>query len=160
MAHRLCIVIVPALAALAVAVGGCGSQEAAARARLVAQADPICKQVYASRLAANATLPNSLTVTLGALQALARVAPGVAAYQHQAVDRLRTLKAPASLAHAWQEMLAGMQQLADDTTQLGLDAKAKDIKDTQLVISSGRALRKRLTVIAARDGFAYCGRTS
>ena len=36
----------------------------------------------------------------------------------------------------------------------------KDIKDTQLVISSGRALRKRLTVIAARDGFAYCGRTS
>ena len=67
---------------------GCGSQ-GATRAGLVAQADPICKQIAQRRAAANATVPSSLTTISQELPALAKVAPGVASYEQHAVARLR-----------------------------------------------------------------------
>jgi hypothetical protein len=153
--HRFTLLIATA----SIVATGCGSQ-GVSRASLVAQADPICKQVAAKRAAANATVPSSLTTIAQELPALARVAPGVAADERQAVARLRTLKAPASLARDWQTLLAGIEQLANDTAQLGADAKAGDFNTAHALVRRARHLREALTVVAERDGFAYCGRTS
>jgi ABC-type enterochelin transport system substrate-binding protein len=157
MPHKPRHVALVALAAIAIA--GCGSSGSAlSKAGLVAKADPICKQVSVARDAANAAL--SKTSSSKQLQVLARIAPAVAAAEHQAVDQLRALKAPAALAANWQQMLNGMQQLADDTARLVHDAKANDIKAVEAITSSGRVMRQHLTVIANHIGFTYCGRTS
>jgi hypothetical protein len=158
MPHKLRFA--PFAAILAIAAAGCGSSGGSARAQLVAQADPVCKQVAAQRLAANTAVGKVGTSTAKTLQALARLAPAVAVDEHQAVARLRALKAPSSLADDWQLLLTGMQQLADDTTRIAADSKAKNYKEVEAITSSGRRLRQQLTVIAARDGFSYCGRTS
>ncbi|MGO9762069.1 MAG: hypothetical protein ACLP1Q_12510 [Solirubrobacteraceae bacterium] len=156
---RLVLVLV-ALAALA--VSGCGSQAAAPRARLVAQADPICKQVNAKRTAADAAMDNATALTgpqgSKVLKYIARTASSLAAYELQAVDRLRALKAPASMAHEWQEMLTGLQQLANDTAQLGIYSASKNVKAGEKLLASSRQIRLRLIAIAARNGFAHCGR--
>jgi hypothetical protein len=154
----------PRLAALAataaILVAGCGGSSSPTRSPLVAQADPICKQISVERTAANRELQKVGSSTTKQLQVLARVAPGVAADEQRAVARLRTLKAPSSLAGDWQVLLGGMGELADDAAQIGLDAKAKNLKGVQSLTSNGRAVRQRLTAIADRDGFVYCGRTS
>jgi hypothetical protein len=151
------------LAMLAVvALTGCGgsSPTTLTRAELVAHADPVCKQVSARRSAANDELTKAGATSAKGLQLLARVAPGIAAYEHQAVDQLRTLKAPTTLTSEWRQMLTGMQTLADDTSQIGVEAKANKLKKVESITSSGRSVREKLTTIAARDGFTYCGRTS
>jgi hypothetical protein len=157
MPHKPRLLALVALAVIAIA--GCGSSGSTlSKAGLVAKADPICKQVAIARKAANATL--SKASSSKQLHVLAQIAPGVAADEHQAVDQLRGLKAPAALAADWQQMLHGMQQLADDTTRLVQNAKANDLKAVESVTSSGRVVRQRLTAIANRIGFTYCGRTS
>lgn len=100
------------------------------------------------------------TVTLPWLKALARVAPGVASFEHQAVGRLQALIPPSSIKADWQQILAGMQQLADDNTQLTSYAQAGNVKAAELLVSASRLLRRRLAAIAARDGLTYCGRAS
>jgi hypothetical protein len=156
MSRRLRLApIVVVVAALAAA---CGSGSSSARSKLVAQADPICKQVATKRLAANKAISAAGTSTEKQLEVLARLAPGVATAEHEAIVRLRTIKAPSSLAHDWQELLAGMQQLADDATHIAADAKAKNEKGVKAFVTKGRAVRQKLVVIDARDGFSYCGR--
>jgi hypothetical protein len=151
------------LAMLAViALAGCGgsSSKTLTRAELVAHADPICKQVATRRTTANEQLNKAGATSAKGLQLLAQVAPGVAAYEHEAIDRLRTLKAPTTLTNDWQQLLAGMQTLADDAAQIGVQAKAKQLKRVESITKSGRSVREKLTTIATRDGFTYCGRTS
>jgi hypothetical protein len=144
---------------VAVAMAGCGGQTA--RGRFVAQADAICKQVAARRLAANAALSKAGSKSsTHALDALAQIAPGVGAYEHDAVLRLSALKAPASMAQEWQKMLAGIDRLASNTTRLGADAKAKNVKAGQALLVNSQRVHQELTTLAARDGFTYCGRTS
>jgi len=146
--------------AVAVILAGCGNAQHATRAQFVAQADPICKQAAAERAAANAAIPNTGAGPRKDMPILARVAPSVAADEHQAVNRLRALRAPASLAHDWRNLLAGIQELANDTTRLAAAAKADNFRAVQAIDASGRQLDSRLSLIAARDGFAFCGRTS
>jgi hypothetical protein len=134
-----------------------GVRHVAAAKPLVARADPICKLVATKREAANNSLHGTSKSTL---ETLARLAPKVSVVEHQALTQLLKLKAPAAVAQDWREMLAGIKQLADDTTQISIDAKANDLKAVEALTASGRSLRTKLTAIAERDGFAYCGRTS
>jgi hypothetical protein len=160
MSYKPCAIPLAMLAALAVAgCGGAGSKTLT-RAELVAHADPVCKQVSTRRTAANEELSKAGATSAKGLRLLARVAPGIATYEHQAVDQLRALKAPATLTSDWQQLLAGMQTLADDAAQIGVEAKADKLKKVESITSSGRSVREKLTTIASRDGFAYCGRTS
>jgi hypothetical protein len=159
----------PLLAVAAVLAVGCGgtshsstttTSAKSSRTAFVAQADPICKQVAARRSAANAALNKVAHSPSKQLELLARLAPPIAVDEHAAVEKLRTLKPPTALAHDWQQMLGGMQQLADDTSKTAADAKAKQLKGVETITASGRQVRQQLTAIASRDGFAYCGRTS
>src|SRR3984957_2519944 len=147
------------LAAVVIAACGGSSSTTLTRAELVSHADPICKQVSTRRTAANEELRKAGATSAKGLALLARVAPGVAAFEHQAIDRLRTLKPPTTLTNDWQQLLSGMQTLADDAGQIGEEAKAKKLKKIEAITSSGRSVRQQLTTIADRDGFVYCGRT-
>jgi hypothetical protein len=153
--------LAPALILTAILATGCGgSSGTPSRNHFVAQADPICKQIAERRAAANAALNKARGTTVEQLEVLTQVAPSIAADEDQAIARLRKLKAPGALAHSWQEMLTGMQKLANDDLRLHLDAKANNFKAVQSVIASGDKVRERITAIATSAGFAYCGRTS
>lgn len=152
--------LAPLALVIAILAAGCGNSSNTGAAKLVAEADPICKQVSAERTAANTAVSNAKGSTTKTLQALARVAPPVAVDEHQAIARLRSLKAPSSLSTDWQKLLSGMEQLANDATAIGNDAKAGKYTDITALTASGRKLREQLTAIATRDGFTYCGRTS
>jgi hypothetical protein len=152
--------LAPIAIVIAIAAAGCGSSSNPAKAKLVAEADPICKQVSVKRSAANAAVQQAGRSTSKTLTTLARVAPPVAVDEHQAIIRLRALKAPASLASDWQKLLNGMAQLANDATEIGDDAKAGEYKAITSLTASGRKLREQLTEISTRDGVTYCGRTS
>jgi hypothetical protein len=154
--------LAPMVVVIAVAIAGCGGSSSATntKAQLIAQADPICKQVALKRAAANKAVEKVGSSTTKELQVLARLAPPIAAEEHAAVAQLHALKAPTSLEADWQQLLAGIGQLADDTTEIAAHAKSNDLKGVESVTSSGRKLREQLTAIAKRDGFTYCGRTS
>jgi hypothetical protein len=148
------------LALVAAGCGSSGSSSSTGAAKLVAAADPICKQVSVARAAANTAVTSAGTSTSKTLQALARFAPPVAVDEHQAIVRLRTINAPAALSSDWQKLLSGMEQLANDTTAIGNDAKAGKYAVITTITTSARKLRDQLTEIATHDGFAYCGRSS
>jgi hypothetical protein len=152
MARRLSYLIL-----LTALFAGCGGSSP--NAKLIAQADPICKQVNARVAAANAALGHASTLR-GArtLQEVARTGTGLAIYEHQAVTKLSALTVPSSLAKDWQTLLSGMQQLANYTGQLAVEAKAKNAKLGEETIAQSRALQKQLIAIATHDGFQHCGR--
>jgi len=159
--HRFLVALITLPALLCVGCGGSASnsKETTARAQLIAQADPICKQTNVKRLTINKTIGEVRTLA-GArtLRTIARAMPGLAANEHQAVARLRTLTAPPSLSKDWQEILAGMQQLANNTGKLGVYARSKNVKGLEKVLASSQQLRLQLINVGTRDGFAHCGR--
>lgn len=152
--------IVPIAVVIATAVAGCGGSNATSKRKLVAEADGICKQISVERTAANKQVSKANGSTAKALAVLARVAPPVAADEHREIARLRALKVPSSLTADWQKLLTGMEQLANDASQIGSKAAAKDYKGIVSVTASGRKIRKSITAIATHDGFSYCGLTS
>ena len=158
MPRNLRLIVLAVLAAVTLAA--CGGSSKSPRAELVAKADPICKQVSVRRNAANKALSKAGGTSPKGLRLLGQLAPGVAAYELQAVERLQTLKAPSTLEQDWQHLLAGMHQLAVDAGKIGVQAKADKLKKVQSITSSARAIRQQLTAIATRDGFTYCGITS
>lgn len=152
--------LVPIAVVVALAVAGCGSSSKSGNAKFVAEADPICKQTLAERTTANSEVSKVSSSTAKTLAVLARVAPPVAVDEHQAIARLQALKPPASLSTDWRQMLAGIEVLANDATQIGEHARAHDYKAIVSLTASGRKVRETLIPIASRDGFTYCGRTS
>lgn len=145
---------------LALVLAGCGSggaSQAKNARQLVAQADPICEKIAKEREAANNKLHGK---SLSTLAALARIAPPIATAEHQAVARLRTIKAPPSVTSDWNELLAGMELLANDTAKMAVEAKRNDLKGVEALDTSGHQVRERLSTIASRNGFKYCGLTS
>jgi hypothetical protein len=158
MPRKLRLVTIAAV--IATAVAGCGGSSATSKQKLVAEADQICKPISVQRTAANSEVSKASGSTAKTLAALARVAPPVAEAEHRVIAHLHALKAPASLTSDWHQLLAGMEQLANDATQIGVHAQAHDYKAIVSLTSSGRKVREQLTTIATRDGFAYCGRTS
>ncbi len=153
MARRLSFIVL----LIALFVGGCGGQSA--KDKLIAQADPICKQVNERRAAANASLGNVTTLGgKGTLAKVAQTAPALSRFQHEAVAKLSALKAPSSMSKDWQTMLKGLQQLANYTAQIGFVAKAKKAAFGEKLIATSRELQKQLIALAKRDGFQHCGR--
>lgn len=163
MSQKLRLATAAALTVLAaLAVTGCGGsgEQTAARTHFVAEADPICKPIGEERAAINSELRRAKESASKQLAILARTAPGVAADERRAVERLSTLKAPSSLEHEWQTMLAGMRELADDSQEIVADARAKNLNGVHSIDASGREIESHVAAIADRDGFKYCGISS
>jgi hypothetical protein len=159
----LCAVLCTLVAALTAGCGG-GSSSAAgpgrelspAAAKLVAQADPICKKVELRRTAVNQKLHSALS-TRARHAVLAEMAPELRSYELGALGKLRTLQVAPPLASEWRTMLAGMRVLAEDAGGLATAAKTSGETAVQAVVAKERKLRRELAVIAERIGFSYCG---
>jgi len=160
--------LIPLIAAI---LAGCGGSHTlsgplvgahattSAQSKLIAEADPICAAASAKRAAANAQLGVGASLTSPkTMFTIAQTAPGVAAAEHQAVAKLSKLKAPASIASDWRTLLTGLQQLASATAKLGTDASENNPQSARELVASTQPTRKNLEAIAARDGFANCGR--
>jgi hypothetical protein len=159
MSKKRHLVSIAALIALAAAGCGSGSHQPSS-SPLVAAADPICQKVNANSAKANAQLRKASKSTAGQLRVLARVAPTIAAEEHTAVDQLGALKQSGSQSEDWHTLLLGMRELADDSSKLATAAKAKDAGAIQAIVAGGVKIEQKLAVVAEREGFAYCGRTS
>jgi hypothetical protein len=145
-----------------VILAGCGSGTQSlpsGQRKLIAEADPICASASAKRAEANSKLGTVTSLSSPTvLKSIAETAPGVSAYESEAVAKLRQLSAPASLSSDWQTMLAGLQKLAKATGQLGVYAKEKNVAAGEKLLASSKVTREQLLVIAGRDGFSHCGR--
>lgn len=157
MAHKLRVAIGLALLAIAIATAtGCGGPAKLSRAEAISQADRICARIEARRTALTTSL--SGLSTSKQLKEIARTAPAFAQVQYEGVQQLRAIKRPAPLAHDWRELLEGMQQLAANTAKVGIAAGQGSGTGVETTAASGQPIRKRLEVIANRDGFKSCGR--
>jgi hypothetical protein len=148
------------LIALALTGCGSGSKQPSISAKLISIADPICKSIAEQRASANAQLRTVAKSRGRTLRELARLAPGVASYEHEKTHVLESLRESGTQTHSWTILLAGMEALADDTEQLGVQAKANNLKAVNSIIASAEHLKGELGVIAKREGFTYCGVTS
>jgi hypothetical protein len=159
MTRTLCFALA-ILAVAAMTATGCGSSHAVTTpaSKMIARADAICSGLNARRSAANEQV--GAVTSSAALPKVARVAPGLAAYERKAIAELRTLTAPASLSTAWRKILAGTQLLADDTAKLGVDAKAGNLKTVEGVIHTNQQKERELITIATTAGFKHCGRNA
>lgn len=147
-----------------VLVDGCGgsggsSPEAAVRAQFIAQADPICRQVNAKRVAFNASLGYATSLSKSRTRsAIEREVPALVAYERQALVQLQALKAPTSMAANWQAILSGLRQISTNTGRLVSYAKSNNVKASARIAPLDRGIWLKLLPIAAREGFAHCGR--
>jgi hypothetical protein len=136
-----------ALAATALAVGGCGgSSQPLTRAELTSKADAICKRV-SGKLAAK---------TVTSVQDVARTAPELAAVEQEALNELSKLEPPASIENDWKVFIAGAQKLAENTSKLGEYAKSNSLKGTAGLIASSEQTVKQMTAIAKKYGITDC----
>jgi asparagine N-glycosylation enzyme membrane subunit Stt3 len=141
---------------VALIAAGCGGSTSTPKSKLIASADAICKPLNARRKEANKQV--GAVTSAAALPKVARIAPGLATDEHSALAELRKLTAPTKLAGSWQKILAGMQELADNTAKLGEDASAGDLKSVEGVIHVDQQKERELIAVAANAGFAHCGR--
>jgi hypothetical protein len=155
-----------ALCALAIALAsvGCGGSSTSTSAStgagrpgsahaispLVIKADAICDELN-RRLAAE-------HVANTGNHELARVTPISAILEAQALRKLSALTPPASLAHAWQQMMSYRRTLAQELVQLGQAAKANDEGRVQSVIASKKLVHQELESLVKRDGLLACAR--
>jgi hypothetical protein len=155
---------VTALAILATLVAtGCGSSskaeprgssgppsESAAAARLIAQADPICRRLNVELAAA--ARASHVAIATSALRN--------AVLERTAVAQLSKLTPPASLAQDWRQILRYRRTLAEELVKLGGYAKANDAQAIKALAVSKKRVHKKLFEIARRDGFEHCSRVS
>jgi hypothetical protein len=116
----------------------------------MAQADGICQRLNATFAA---TKPKSQS-----MQAIARLAPGRAELERQAVAQLGKLMPPPSLAHDWQQIVSHRLTLALELVKLGQKAKANNAVAIAALTKSKQSVHGKLLAIAEHDGFKQCGK--
>ncbi len=109
--HRKVAAVIAAVAALA--VGGCGGEDALTRAELVRQGDVICRQEARQT---NTALTTAGKQAKGHLEENAELIAGMLAkvkrYRESAATQLDGLEPPAELQPRYDKYVAGMRDLA------------------------------------------------
>jgi hypothetical protein len=142
------------LAIAAVATAGCGSSpKPLTRAELATKANAICKK-------ATVKLEAVAKKGVRTVQAIAHVAPELATFEETALVELSKLIPPAELEEDWKAFVAGAQTLAENTSKIGEDAKANDLKSAKGLVKSSTATQKQMIGIAKRDGIKECEQVS
>jgi hypothetical protein len=136
-----------ALSALAAAAMGCGSSpKPLTRAELTSKADAICRTVTAK-------LEVATKGGVSSLQAIARLAPKLLAFEQTALGKLVP---PAELEADWKQFVAGAQALVEYTAKLGEYVSRKETQPIKNVIASASATQKQMSAIAKRNGLKDC----
>lgn len=130
------------------AIAGCGgsSEKPLTRAELTAKANAICKTVTA-RFASR---------SIGNSKELARVIPELASFEQNALAELSKLVPPAELADDWKKFVSGAETLAENTSKLSEDVKAKGLKNAGSLIAQSEAIQQQMQATARRDGLVGC----
>jgi len=139
----------PAISSAASSVGRTesgNSNESAAKSRLIAHADAICRRL--NRELTSASRPEASKV--------ARTAPHNAALEQRAVVALSKLTPPASLARDWTQIIAYRRTLAQELVALARDAKVGDVPAMQALGVTKKHVHQKLTQLATHDGFTDC----
>lgn len=158
---RLRIYMPFVLVAAALAAGGCGGGSSDARSaeplpnsassprsQLIARADAICRRL-------NTKIAAHKPANLG-LAEIARGAPRNAAFEKTALEELRKLTPPASMARDWRRMIAYRILLMEELVELGRYAKAKDARGIKTLTASKKRLHGKLFTTATHGGFKVC----
>jgi len=125
------------------------SNDSAARSRLIAKADAICRRLNRELAAA----PSRLEA-----RQIASSAPRNAALERRALAELGRLRPPASLARDWRQIIAYRRTLAEELAELGRYAKAGDVPAMKALGASKKRVHQKLSELATRDGFKDCSR--
>jgi hypothetical protein len=120
--------------------------EAQAKARLIAQADVICRRFNEQLI--NESRAEAANVS--------RTAPRNATIEMRAVEELAKLTPPSSLANDWTQILAYRRTLAEELVTVARDAAANNAAGMQALGASKKKIREKLTQLAGRDGFKDC----
>lgn len=148
------------IAVVALAIAGCGGsdntsagQTAASsisgpRARLIAQAEVICKR----RDEALEAVPLSSAKS----SAIARYATQSAALQASGLSELARLSAPGSMAQEWQQILTYTRGIRSEMVKLREDAKRGDTGSIDALSQATKAIKRKLQALASRAGFIAC----
>jgi hypothetical protein len=118
------------------------------RTQLISQADAICRRVNLKRAA----------IRLETRQDYALLLP-LATYERTALEQMRSLTPPASMAVSWKKILADTQTAIDSIdglAQAGIAGDSTELERESLV--GGKALRETF-VLAKREGFKDCAKS-
>lgn len=139
-----------ALTGAVLAATSCGSSpKPLTRAELTTKANAICRQV-------NVKLEAATKGGVGSVQAIAHIAPELAAFEETALGELGKLVPPAELENDWKVFVAGAQTLAENTSKVGEYAKAGNLKGAKNLLTATSATQKQMVAIAKRDGLREC----
>jgi hypothetical protein len=117
---------------------------------MIARAEAICTKL-------NAALASGPRVGVNPRK-IAAAAPRNAALERTATEQLSHLRAPASIAADWRQIIAYRRLLAVELSRLARVAKAGDLSRIFALSASKKSLHGRLSALATRDGFKACAR--
>ncbi len=90
---------------------------------------------------------------------IARIVPHRVTLEARAVRDLSRLTPPASMAHAWRQIIAYRQILATELVQLVRYARARDAAGIKALTLSKAGIHKKLAALALGHGLPDCSRT-
>lgn len=143
----------------ALVIAGCGGESASTgsgqasaasgpRARLIAQADAICRR----RDDALEAIPLANTSN----RAVERYAAQSAARDATAISELVELSVPASMAREWPLILTYTRDLRNEMLKLNEDAKHGNTHSIPALSRQTQVLKGKLELAASRAGFTAC----
>lgn len=159
--RRAKVVLIPLLIATVVGCGSAGhahrsvastSSPAARESQhlsFAAQAEAICRRLTSEF---NSHPPKNSSVA-----EIARVSPGRAVKERQAVEELRRLDAHTSDQVDWRKLLSYRDTLASELAAVGAAAQDHDSEAVQQLASSKLKVHKLLRAAAARIKLSSCG---
>lgn len=148
------------LLGLALLVTSCGAgstSKSLTRQELVAQADPICRQIN-DQIAYYSNLKPSNSKDLVSASAVGRAAPKISATERNAYVQLKKLSPPSSMSDDWKAIVASMQTLADDSLKFGEAIEAGDPAETSALSSSATSALQQIRTLSAHNGFNDCSK--
>ena len=106
------------------------------RAQWLPKAKAICTQVH-SKLS---------SITVHSAKELTNVAPQIIAFEQTAVSEMKGLTPPAKYSSDWQSIIAGLQQLSEDTAKYSQATAVSDRAAVNAAATSERAAHQRTAV--------------
>ena len=134
----------------ATATTGAPQGPALTRTVWLAKGNAICRRIE-TRLA---------STTVHNTSELEAVMPALATFEQAAVTRLEALTPPASYSGDWQQIVASLKTLAQDTANEAKDAQSGQLRLATSEIIAHKPAELQASSIAARDGLAACAQIS
>jgi hypothetical protein len=115
---------------------------------MITAAEAICKRL---NVEVASVKPNG-----SGIKEIARIVPRNAALEQEALAELAKLTPPASLVHAWRQILELRRRLVAELVKLAQAASRNDTRRVLEITGSKRQTHQKLRAAATREGFTEC----